>query len=208
VLLRHGEAEGNAELRYLGTTDAPLTARGREQARQLTQAVAVFHLAAIYTSPCRRARETAELVGAATKLPVVVQSRLREEDYGAWENRTRAEVLAHYPEALAAWEAGDDITPPGGESLAEVQARTVACADTLAEAHAGESVALVSHVGPIKALLCAALGLPLVGARRMWLDPASICVVDWRVAATGQEAGTLRVFNAVAHLDPPVRWLT
>jgi probable phosphoglycerate mutase len=207
VLLRHGEAEGNAELRYLGTTDAPLTARGREQARQLSQAVAAFRLAAIYTSPCRRARETAELVGASTKLPVVVQSRLREEDYGAWENRTRAEVLAHYPEALAAWEAGDVITPPGGESLAEVQARTVACADTLAVAHAGESVALVSHVGPIKALVCAALGLPLVGARRMWLDPASICIVDWRVDTTGQVAGTLRIFNAVAHLDPPVRWL-
>jgi probable phosphoglycerate mutase len=207
VLIRHGEAEGNRDMRYLGTTDAPLTERGRAQAVQLAHAALLFRVTAIYSSPLERARATAEALRKLADTPVVVDERLREEDFGAWENRTRAEALASDPGALAAWEAGDMVAPPGGESLAQVGERVVACADALAARHPGKSVALVSHVGPIKALVCAALELPPSGARRMWLDPASICVVDWRLDEPGRSSGILRLYNAVAHLDPPARWL-
>jgi ribonuclease H / adenosylcobalamin/alpha-ribazole phosphatase len=208
VLVRHGEASGNREMRYLGTTDAPLTERGQAQARQLANALALYRPAALYTSPLLRACQTAGAVAAALGLAVVADPRLREEDFGAWENRTRAEVQAADPQRLAAWEAGDTIAPPGGESLAAVRERVAACADALARRHPGETVLLASHVGPIKALVCAALELPAAGARRMWLDPASICVVDWLLDAGGaRSTGVLRVFNATAHLDPPARWL-
>jgi len=202
VLVRHGEASGNREMRYLGATDAPLTERGQAQARQLASALA------LYTSPLLRARQTAEAVAAVLGLVVVADPRLREEDFGAWENRTRAEVQAADPQHLAAWEAGDTIAPPGGESLMAVRERVAECADALARRHPGETVLLASHVGPIKALVCAALELPAAGARRTWLDPASICVVDWLLDAGGaRSTGVLRVFNATAHLDPPARWL-
>lgn len=207
VLIRHGEAEGNRELRYLGSTDAPLTAVGQMQAAQLAQAATAYRVAAIYTSPLARARQTADAVAAATGLALVEEVELREATFGDWENRTRAEVLASDPELLTSWERSDVLAPPHGESLAQVQKRIVACADALAGAHPGQSIALVSHVGPIKALVCATLGLPPLGARRMWLDPASLCVVDWRPGEERYGQGTLRVFNAVAHLDPPVRWL-
>lgn len=208
VLVRHGEASGNREMRYLGMTDAPLTERGEVQARQLAATLAIFRPAALYSSPLARARATAEAASGALGLPVVIEERLREEDFGEWENRTRAEVLADDPGQLAAWEAGEDIAPPGGESFTAMRARVVACADDLARRHPGETLVLASHVGPIKALVCAALGLPAMGARRMWLDPASICVVDWRPADVEASSGILRVYNATAHLDPPARWLT
>lgn len=208
VLVRHGQAEGNRELRYLGATDAPLTETGRDQARRLATAVRPFAPAAIYSSPLARARDTARVLADECGLPVTLRDDLREMDFGAWEGRTRAAVLADYPDLLAAWEASAEIAPPGGESLVAVGARVVACADALAAAHPGQTIALVSHVGPIKTLVCAALALPPAGAQRMWLDPASICVVDWRPAAgahTGS-SGILRVFNAIGHLDPPA-WL-
>jgi len=211
VLIRHGEASGNRELRYLGSTDAPLTERGQAQVRQLADALGRYGPVAVYTSPLLRARQTAEAAAAVLGLPVLVEERLREADFGAWENRTRAEVLAEDAERLAAWEAGEageTVAPPGGESLTMVRERMVACADTLAARHRGATVLLASHVGPIKALVCAALDLPAAGARRMWLDPASVCVVDWRLAtADARSSGVLRVYNATAHLDPPPRWL-
>lgn len=207
VLVRHGEADGNRELRYLGSTDAPLTARGEEQARQLATALAAFPLTALYASPLARARETARLIAAALDLEVCVEPGLREQDFGAWEALTRADVVARYPALLAAWEAGEELAPPDGESLTDMRTRVVAHVSELAERHRGETVALVSHVGPIKALVCAALDLPPAGVRRMWLDTASICVIDWRPDGSGGTPGVLRVFNAVAHLDPPARWL-
>ena len=210
VLLRHGQAEGNRELRYLGATDAPLTELGHEQARRLAVALQPFALAAIYSSPLARARDTARALAEIRGLPVTIRNDLREMDFGAWEGRTRASVLAEYSDLLADWETSAEVAPPGGESLVAVVARVVACADALAAAHPGQTVALVSHVGPIKALVCAALGLPPAGMQRMWLDPASYCIVDWLPlpAATTQasSSGILRAFNVFAHLDPPA-WM-
>ncbi|HLJ80101.1 MAG TPA: histidine phosphatase family protein [Ktedonobacterales bacterium] len=208
ILVRHGQAEGNRELRYLGATDAPLTETGRDQALRLAPAVRPFALAAIYSSPLARARDTARALAEDCDLPVTPRDDLREMDFGAWEGHTRAAVLAEYPDLLAAWETSAEVAPPGGESLVAVGARVVACADALAAAHPGQTVALVSHVGPIKALVCAALALPPAVAQRMWLDPASICVVDWRPAAGAPTSGSgiLRTFNAIGHLDPP-SWL-
>ena len=208
VLVRHGEASGNRELRYLGVTDAPLTERGQEQARQIAAALSPFAVSAVYSSPLQRAQDTATAIGSALGLVVQIEPELREQDFGAWENHTRAEVLALDPETLAAWESSAEMAPTGGESLAQVRDRAIACVDQLAERHPGETIALVSHVGPVKALICAALALPLAGAQRMWLDPASLCVLDWRINAGKPSTGMLHIFNSIAHLDPPPHWLS
>jgi len=63
------------------------------------------------------------------------------------------------------------------------------------------------HVGPIKAVVCAALGLPLTGARRVWIDPASYSVVDWRLGADGQQRSLVLALNVTGHLAEPPRWL-
>src|SRR5258706_576379 len=151
VLVRHGEASGNREMRYLGATDAPLPERGQAEARQLPSALALYRPAALYTSPLLRARQTAQAVAAVLGLAVVADPRLREEDFGAWENRTRAEVQAADPQRLAAWEAGATIAPPGGESLAAVRERGAEGADALARGHSGRTGLLATQVGPLQA---------------------------------------------------------
>lgn len=207
VLVRHGQAAGNRELRYLGTTDAPLTALGLEQARQLAGACGIYSATALYSSPLARARDTAAAIAAALNLAPAVREELREGDFGAWEGLTRAEALARDPKLLAAWEAGGESAPPDGERPSALRERAVACADALAARHPGETILLVSHVGPIKALICAALELPPAGARRMWLDPASLSIIDWRLGVSGASSGLLRLFNSTAHLRAPDRSL-
>lgn len=199
LLIRHGEASGNHELRYLGATDAPLTASGEAQVARLAEALRLAPLDALYTSPLRRARDTAAALaqGRAPEPAPQIEERLREQNYGAWEGLTRAEAQARDPLLHAEWERGACDAPPDGESLTLLRERCCACATALAQRHAGAVIALVSHVGPIKAIVCAALGLPAQAARRMWLNPASVCIVDWRLATSAPDAttGILRLFN-------------
>jgi broad specificity phosphatase PhoE len=203
-LVRHAEALANPDLRYLGRRDDPLTAHGHWQATQLAQAFAAFTLAAVYTSPLTRALETAIPLARPHHLSPLPDPRLVEAAMGTWEGLRRAEILARSPEDAAhhqRWEADPTVGPPDGESFADVQARVVACVRDVADRHAGASIVVVSHVGPIKALLCAAMDVPLTAARRMFLDSATVSVIDWGAAAVDWGVpAVLRLYNAHHHL--------
>lgn len=201
-LTRHGETLSNREMRYLGTLDEPLSPTGVEQADRLASWLAPVPLAAVYSSPLRRALDTGRRLAEARQVEVRLEPRLREQAFGEWEGLTRPEVLERDRDRLLGWEADLGLAPPGGESLAAVQERVLSLVEDLAREHPGGWIALVSHVGPIKALLCAALGAPLATARRMFLDPATVTVLDW-----GSHP-VIRLFNA--HASPgwePVRWM-
>lgn len=200
ILARHGEAEGSREFRFNGSSDVALTPYGVEQAQRLAEALAPFDLAAVYASPLLRARATADAIASAAHLPLEVLPDLREQSYGSWERLTATEARARDPKRFAAWSAGLRIAPPAGETLSALRRRVVACVTLMAERHPGQTVALVAHVGPIKALLCTALCMPLSGARRLWLDPASYCVVDWRIAGDGRQVSLVRAVNVTSHL--------
>ncbi len=205
-VIRHGQVSSNTEMRYVGHRDEELTERGRSQAAALAEVLAPLPLAALIASPMRRTISTAELVAAPHGLAVTPDERLREQAFGAWEGLTRTEVRdlsARHADHLARWQADPEESPPDGESLATVQSRILDLVAELAAASLDRPAALVTHVGPIKALLCAVLGLPLTGARRMFLDPGTVSVVDW-----GDEP-LLRLFNSHAHLGwENARWLT
>lgn len=200
ILARHGEAEGSREFRFNGSSDVPLTPHGVAQARLLADALYPLAPVAVYSSPLARARATAEAIATRASLTVEIQPGLREQSYGSWERLTADEARQHDPKRFAAWSAGKRIAPPAGETLSAVHQRVVACVCELAERHVGETIVLVAHVGPIKALLCAALGLPMTGARRFWIDPASYSLVDWRVTTDGQQRSLVRNVNVTAHL--------
>lgn len=202
-LVRHGETVSNREMRYLGSSDEPLAESGLLQAGRLAAALAPLPIRAVYASPLRRAADTASRVAAARHLPLRLEPRLREQCFGAWEGLTRAEILAGAGrEELLRWETDLGLSPPGGESLAAVQERVLELVADLGREHAGDWIALVSHVGPIKALLCAALAVPLAAARRMFLDPGTLCVVDWG------ERPVVRLFNSHGHLGwEAARWM-
>jgi broad specificity phosphatase PhoE len=205
ILARHGEADGSREFRFNGSSDVALTPHGEEQARLLASALAPLAPAAIYSSPLVRAYATAEAIASAAQLTVEILPELREQSYGSWERLTAAEARQRDPKRFAAWSAGMRIAPPAGESLSAVRQRVLACVSEIAERHPGQTAVLVAHVGPIKALLCIALGLPLSGARRVWIDPASYSVVDWRVGADGAQRSLVRAVNMTSHLAEPPR---
>ena len=133
LLARHGETEFNVPpQRFMGRTDEPLNDRGREQARALAAAVKDRGLAAIWSSQLARARETAEIVGAAVGVTPRVDERFAESHRGRWEGRRWADVEREEPEAWAAWRRGGaDFRFPEGESLAEHQERVLAGLDAV-----------------------------------------------------------------------------
>jgi broad specificity phosphatase PhoE len=205
LLVRHGEAHSNREMRYLGSLDEPLTELGHRQADRVAAALSQLPIAAVYASPLRRAAQTGERIAAGLGITMVAEPRLREQSFGQWEGLTRAQVLDRSQgdrELLAAWEADAAAAPPGGESLEAVAGRVRAMAADLTLAHPGAWIAVVSHVGPIKALLCTALAVPLAAARRLFLDPATLSVIDWG------EAPVVRLFNSHEHLGwREARWM-
>ena len=151
LLVRHGETEDNADARFQGRLDTPLNERGREQSAALARAVRDEGLRALYSSPLRRAHETARIVGAAIGLEPILDERLVEADAGDWSGRLIVDIVAAEPESYRRWRAADPTFRfPAGESVTE-QAQRIA--DALADVAAGPLPALVvTHGGTIRAV--------------------------------------------------------
>ena len=199
-LVRHGQVPANREFRFVGTRDEGLTDLGVREAEALARGFRFLDVDVVLSSPKRRALETAQRISAAAD----VEPDLVEQDFGAWEGLTRSEVEALGPdqrEALEAFDRSPDASPPGGESLSQVRQRVESLVDRLAREGVG-SVVLVSHVGPIKALLSLALDLPVQAVRPMFLDTGSLSVVDWG------SPRLLRLFNCRGDLGwHTARWI-
>ena len=160
-----------------GASTRPLTERGLDQARSLTAAVA--GATRLISSPLARARDTAEALG--TGLPVEIDERWVEVDYGEYDGQKLGDVP---PEVWRTWRSDPTYAPPGGESLAAAGARVrEACAELFADpdgpARGDGTVVVVSHVSPIKAAACWALGLGDEGAWRLYLANASVTRITW-----------------------------
>ncbi len=182
VLIRHGESVWNGERRIQGNQDPPLSPRGRQQADLLAARLDVYlpkGAAAIYTSPLRRAAETAERIGLAARLPVIAEPDLREMCLGTWEGMTVPEIQAAFPGTYERWLADPLAHPaPGGENLEAFGRRVNGAFDRMRAAHAGTDLVLVSHGGAIKALLCYVLGLPVGSLFRIKQDNTAVNIVD------------------------------
>jgi probable phosphoglycerate mutase len=162
VLVRHGETDWNRERRFQGRADTPLNDAGRAQARDLVERLRRERVSAVYTSPLRRAAETAHIVAERLGLPVRVSEPMCEIDVGSWEGLTIEEVRVHFPhDEQIAWSSGWD----GGESYEELDRRVVAALLELAAMHPDEHVAVVTHGGPIRAAIAASHGLSFESAR-------------------------------------------
>lgn len=195
VLLRHGETEQSLERRFSGRTDLSLTAKGTRQAAAAAARIAgAQRIDAIYCSPLRRARETAEAVSAVTGVPVSVEDELREVDFGEWEGLTFGEAQRAGGDAFARWSSATDLAPPGGESQAACLERVAAVRNRLRKEHDGQRVLVVTHVTPIKALLGEALG-GLAITRRINLDLCSLSRIDYYDGRT-----VVKLVNEISHL--------
>lgn len=187
LLVRHGQTDANRDGLLLGRSDPALNDTGRAQAAAIARRVASFEPARVLSSPLRRAAETAGIVAAACGLPVEVDDRLIEVDYGVHEGTKLADLA---PSLALRWRTEADFAPELGESLADVQERAGAfAADLLGQLRSGPVVA-VSHVSPIKAVVCWALGLAPLHQWRMRLDNATLTRL-----APGPDGPVLLSFN-------------
>ena len=151
---RHGQTDWNREHRWQGWADPPLNRAGREQAVQLGETLAERGIELVVSSDLRRAAETAEIAAARFGLPVELDARLREVDVGEWSGLTSAEVAARYPEGFrrrregrTGWERGEELG-----TMAE---RVVSSLLEIAARHPRRRVLVVTHGGPVRAVLAA-----------------------------------------------------
>ena len=155
LLVRHGQTRANADKYVGGSTDDPLTETGHEQARRVADRLSDSMPEAIYTSPLKRALQTAAHIGSATGVSPQVVDSLAEWDAGDWEKLRYSEIPAQ-PGFKFEHLQDPDWAPPGGESLGSVQDRVVETVQQLADQHPGDNVIIVSH-GTALGLLLAKL---------------------------------------------------
>jgi alpha-ribazole phosphatase len=177
LLVAHAETSWNVAGRFQGQTDVPLSEHGRQQAARLQARLASETIDVAYASDLCRAWETATIVMQSHSLPLHAEPRLRELRFGAWEGMTREEIRAADPDAFSAWEANPDrLAPPGGESLADVEARVQSFLDSLRQREPveRETILATAHRGSLRVLLCLALGIPTAAMWRFRLNVASL----------------------------------
>jgi broad specificity phosphatase PhoE len=154
LLARHGETDYNHDRRFQGQGDVPLNARGIQQARELAELAKAEPLVALYASPIRRAKQTAEIVAEAIGLEPHYDMRFAEHDVGRWQERLFDDVEREEPELWAAWQrGGEDWRFPEGESLLEQQERVIAALVDVTQAGALPAL-VVCHRGVIRSALC------------------------------------------------------
>ena len=187
ILVRHGETAANAAGLLLGRADPGLTELGRRQATAL--AVALGACARVVSSPLARARDTAAALG----LPVEIDQRWVELDYGEYDGRPALEMPE---EVWRRWRSDPGFSPSGGESLATLERRVRSACEELAPAADQGDVVVVTHVSPIKAAVAWALGVGVETAFRMHLDVAAICRIE-----VGGAGPVLWSFNECSHLE-------
>jgi broad specificity phosphatase PhoE len=151
---------------------------GLRQGEVVRDALARLHLHACYTSPLRRAMQTAAVLAAPHGLTPVVLEALTECDVGLWEGLCWQQVQQQWPEDFLAFQADPwNSGYPGGESLSDVFDRVAAVLDGLLRRHEGETIVVVSHHVVLRVWLAALLGLPGARTREVALSNASISVV-------------------------------
>lgn len=195
ILLRHGQTEFSAQKLYSGHSDPPLTELGEKQAAAASATIvagldsAGFYGAesidAIVASPLQRAQRTAELLGDALKksgrvVPdIATEVGVKEMDFGAWDGLSFAQAHEKDPEIHEQWLRDPATVAPEGESLVEADRRIWEAVEKLLTAHAEQTLAIASHVTPIKAVLRHALAADMTFFHRVHLDLASISVVEF-----------------------------
>jgi probable phosphoglycerate mutase len=195
TIVRHGETPANLQGVWHGSIDTELTLRGERQAERVAAALAASAppATALYSSPLRRARETARAIGEAVGLTASLEPDLAEYHLGSLEGRSYRELVAEH--RLFDWMREDpDCRPGGGESPREVAARCAAALGRIAAAHAGERVIVVSH----GAALTLGLGLLLDGDPAAWRRVMDNCAIS---ELHLDRAPALLAWNRVEHLD-------
>jgi len=160
ILVRHGQTEWNLVERFRGRADLALDDTGRRQAEAAALRLKAEHAAAIYSSPLKRALQTADAIAKQLKLSVQPWEGLIDIDFGSFQGLSSEEASKKDSKLFTMWvEQPHLVHFPEGESLDFVRQRVLAAVDGLASKHVDQTVILVSHTVVCRVLMCAMLGL-------------------------------------------------
>ncbi|MCV7195750.1 histidine phosphatase family protein [Mycobacterium angelicum] len=184
ILLRHGRSSSNTAGILAGRSEGvDLDDKGREQAAGLIDRIGTLPIRAVVSSPLLRCRNTVQPLAEALCLAPVIEDRIAEVDYGEWTGRKIAE-LVNEPLWKVVQGHPSAAVFPGGEGLAQVQARAVTAVrehdGRLAEQHGGDALWVAcTHGDVIKAVIADAYGMHLDSFQRVTADPGSVSVVRY-----------------------------
>jgi len=179
ILARHGETVWNIEKIYRGRADVNLDEMGIKQAELLGNYLSNWGLEAIYSSPLRRALDTANIVARYQKIGVQIAEGLIDFDYGEWQALPEQEVKKLYPALLNEWHNNPHkVRMPGGDSLEDVRGRAIEVVNDVLSKYQG-SVLLVSHRVVNKVLICSLLGLDNSHFWNINLDVGGITIFNY-----------------------------
>ena len=195
MLVRHGESEWNAQRRYQGQSDVPLSALGRRQAKLIAERLAGCKIDAVYASDLVRAWQTASAIAEKNGLEVFSEPRLRELKFGVLEGLTFDEAQTQYPEMMAAWLDDFNHPPEGAETIDLFNARVVSLLDDLKGKHDEQLVLLVAHGGSLSEILRVALGLSR--QKRWYLEMENTSLSEVLIA---EDFVSLKRLNDTCHL--------
>jgi probable phosphoglycerate mutase len=196
-LVRHGETEWNAAHRLCGRSDVPLSEAGCYQAQRLAERFKSIPFEALYSSPLRRAIQTAHPISRVIGLEPILDDRLVELNYGAWEGVTLGEIPKNDPETFRAWDLDPgQMAPPAGESGFEAQQRVVTFLDFLAAKHPRGHIVVVFHKTVCRLAICHILGIPTAEYRRLLvMGNAALNIIQ-----SQGEGWQLVTYNDTSHL--------
>ena len=177
LFVRHGTTPTTGKVLPGRAKGLHLAESGKEQARRAAERIAeIGAIAAIYSSPLERARETAAPIARATSKTVRVERDLIECDFGAWTGQSLRR-LSKKPEWSSVQRTPSMFRFPGGESFVEMQSRMIDAVDRIRTRHAGKTVVCVSHADPIKAAVAHAVGTPLDLFQRIVISTCSVTAI-------------------------------
>jgi probable phosphoglycerate mutase len=154
ALIRHAQTVWNREKKIQGHSDSPLTADGEKQASSWGRRLSQFAWDRILASDAGRAQATAEIINAILKVPLTLDPRLKEQNWGQWAGLTVRQIESEAQQVIDdKVNAGWDFCPPGGESRRSVWQRSQATLAEAAERYPGQNLLVVTHEGIVKCLI-------------------------------------------------------
>lgn len=180
LLIRHAQPREDARERCYGRLDIELSARGQRRAQLIARTLDRIPLAAVYTSPSTRARESAAPLAAIHRLDAILDEDLHEIDFGDLEGQRYDEIKAAHPSLYRSWmETPTEVCFPGGENFLQLQRRALRAMQAIRRRHTGETAAIVSHGGVLRVMLANCLEMPGEAIFRLEQSYGGLSLIDW-----------------------------
>ena len=196
-LIRHGECKGNREGLFRGRYDFPLNEAGREQAKWLAEELKDVKFDAIFSSPLKRAWETAETLCKDRGIAPIAEQGFNNICLGSWEGKPKTQIAERFPKEFRLWRTEPEkLKMEGAETLEKGKARAVKALARITKERMGEGFAVVTHRAVIKPLIAGILGIPAPYFWKLHTETASYSIIEH----TLERGYALTLFNQTRHL--------